>query len=73
MIGLKSEEMDLDHILESVYGLKLNDYLLDFKKHSLHISKHYKGEESEDEFIEALVRALNNLFSYIKYLEGKIK
>jgi|SRR5690606_21306526 len=72
MAKLKPNGFEVDHILESTMGLKLNDYLLDFKKVADHQNKHYGKGESEEEFEESLIRALNNLFSYIKHLEEKL-
>jgi len=64
---------DSDHILESTFGLKLNDYLIDSKRHDLHLKKHYPKpgeEETEDEFLESFLRALENLFDYVQWLEN---
>jgi hypothetical protein len=67
-----SRGLDKDHILESVHGMKLNDFLIDIVTHSDHMKKHYPGAadgQTDDEFTESLLRALENLFDYIEHLE----
>jgi len=64
----KYPNQDSDHILESVYGLKLNDFLISMKSHDRHMRKHYGKPEDED-FESDLVEALEHIFDYIIYLE----
>ena len=65
----KYPALDLDHILESVHGLKLNDYLISPKSHQAHMAKHYKA--GAEDFEGDLVTALENLQDYVEFLEGK--
>src|SRR5690606_8110010 len=58
------------HILESVFGKKLNDLLLVDEPAESHNNLHYGKGETEDEFLDRFIKSLNSLFRYIKYLEN---
>ena len=65
----KYPHLDRDHILESVHGLKLNDYFISMKTHQDHMRKHYKA--GVEDFESDLVEALEHLQDYVEELEGK--
>jgi hypothetical protein len=59
---------DMHHLLGSMTGIKLNDYLL----LPLTRTEHMKAEKSKIEFaVDNLPKSLNILFDYIEYLESR--
>ena len=60
----------IHHILESVYGLKLNDYLLVDMSAEEHNRIHY-AYQSEDDFLNDFIQSLNSLMEYVAYLETR--
>ena len=60
----------IHHILESVHGLKLNDYFLVDKDAEKHAKIHYEGQ-SEEEFLNDFIESLENLLDYVEYNERK--
>ena len=61
----KFPNLDLDHLTESVHGMKLNDYLLYPRNHQEHIDKHYKKDDTEEEFIEHLIFSMELIFDIL--------
>lgn len=60
------------HIAESVHGLKLNDLLLVDKDAESHNKIHY-AYQSEDDFLNDFIQALENIFDYVEHLEANQK
>ena len=63
---------DLQHILGSVHGKKLNDLLLAPIDHTRHMEYDSKGY-SEEDFNEDFINSMENLFDYIEYLQEEVR
>ncbi len=63
--SIKPKNHDKCHILDQ----KLNDYLITFKSREDHAKEHF---EKDYDFVEDLISALENTFSYINHLENKL-